>query len=940
MSLRHLPAALALGAIAIHADVPPRTMEREPSEAIEALSRQFEQVAKAAAPYGEVAPGAQENARAQRNGMGRRDGAWTQVGNAPLYANDPAYTDVNDGVTQLGWVKLSARVTSFAFDPAAAGRYFLSVAGGGVWQSTNGGASWSSIGDSLPTQVVGAIAWTPYQGGTLIAGTGDNAMAGGLSLSGLGVYAAKGNLKSWTHAAGVPGGALTYRIAVDPSDPTGATVYVATSKGLYRSTDGGGSFTNVALPTTPSGYPVNCAGDTTTGTCFYANIVTDVVVRPADANGLGGGQVLAAVGWIASSQLKLRNPDGTLSSLPQSPQNGIYASATGAPGSFTFVNPGGNPTNNGFVPTAIGGRIALSVARGAGQDHNLVYAIVQDAAKVANCLDLVQAGLEIGTCLAASTKGPPTVLDGAYVSKDFGRTWTKIMDWSQLELPGTNSALGPYGAALGYAPGVQSWYNLWIDADPTATDAVTRAPTRVAFGLEEVWENAIFGEPQNGVSAAATPWRVIGRYWNACALALGGYQCNGASSPIAGTTTHPDQHAGVFVPDGAGGVTLLAGNDGGAYLQHVGAGQDFSNDRWGAGANSGLATLLPYHVAAAKDGTVVAGLQDNGEMKITPAGYEVMIYGGDGFFSAIDPDNSNNIAEEYAGGVVALTNDGGKTWKHVDPALTSPLFATPFQQDPASAGHLLIGGRDVEETTNAYTQPCTVVNTPASETCVGFAWTKVYDLGTANHPGVASATSSTSDPNNRLSAVDLAGDNAYVGYCGPCSGLGAHRFARGIATNVAGSLPPQRLTGNGWHIAAAAGLPTRYISSVRMDPSNPKTVYVTLGGYSTHWIPPGAVFYENVGAGHVFKSIDGGNTFTDVSGNLPDTPADWVVLHGTNLIVGTDIGVFISSSLDGGTWQVLGGLPAFTTAALAFSPADPNLLYAATFGRGIWSFHF
>jgi len=366
--------------------------------------------------------------------------------------------------------------------------------------------------------------------------------------------------------------------------------------------------------------PVNCAGDTTTGACFFANAVSDVVVRPADANGLGGGQVLAAVGW-QGGRLHLRQPDGTLSAaLVQAPRNGIYASRDGRPGTFSYVDSGGNPSSNGFAPADVVGRTALSVARGAGQNHDLVYAIVQDAQKIAGCLDEVQAGLEVGTCLASGVKGPPTTLDGAYVSKDFGQTWTKVMDWSQLELPGTNSALGPYGTALGYAPGVQSWYNLWIEADPTATDAITRAPTRVVFGLEEVWENPIFGEPQNGASAAATPWRVIGRYWNACAFSIPGTQCNGASLPITGTTTHPDQHAGLFVPDGAGGVTLLVGNDGGAYLQHVSAGQDFSNDRWGTGANVGLATLLPYHLVVAKDGTVVAGLQDNGEMKITNVG--------------------------------------------------------------------------------------------------------------------------------------------------------------------------------------------------------------------------------------------------------------------------------------------------------------------------------
>ena len=907
---------------------------------IEALGRQFQKAARHASPYSEVADGAEDNARGERDNLGSSTGSWKQVGNAPLYANDPAYSDPSDGVTPLGWVKLSARVTSFATDDATPGRYFVSNAGGGVWESRDAGASWHPVGTTLPTQTVGAIAFSRYRGGTLIAGTGDPAMAGGLSISGLGVFTSR-NFASWQRASGIPAGALSFKIAIDPTDASGATLYAATSKGLFRSTDGGASFTNVALPTSPPGYPVNCAGDTSSGECFFASIVTDVVVRPADANGTGGGKVLAAVGWYGG-QIKLRNADGTLSStLVQAPRNGLYASANGAPGSFSFIDPGGNPATNGFATTSITGRTALTVAHGRGQNHDVVYAIVQDAQKIAGCLDAAQAGLAVNTCLASSVKGPPTVLDGAYVSKDFGKTWKKIMDWSELELPGTNSALGPYGVALGYAPGVQSWYNLWIDADPTATDSATGAPTRLAFGLEEIWENQVQGVPVDGTTASATPWKVIGRYWNACAFALTGYQCNGAASPVPGTTTHPDQHAGLFVPDGAGGVTLLAGNDGGAYLQHVAAGRDFSNDAWGAGANDGLAALLPYHVAIAKDGTVTAGLQDNGQMKISPSGYQVMIYGGDGFYTAIDPDNSNNILEEYAGGVVARTTNGGRTWDHIDPGLTSPLFATPIAHDPLTTGHVMLGGRDVQETTGAWTQTCTSVNTPAAGVCQGFTWTKVFDLGTQAHPGDAAATASASDPVNRLSAVDLNGDNAYVGYCGPCGGLSAARFGRGLATNVGGALPGQKLTGNGWHVIAnPAGLPRRYINSVHMDPANPRTVWVALGGYSSHWVPPGAVFAESVGAGHVFKSVDGGNTFTDVSGTLPDSPANWVTVHGNNLVVGTDIGVFISSTLDGGTYRVLGDLPAIPVASLAFAPNNPNLLYAATYGRGVLSFAF
>jgi hypothetical protein len=168
-------------------------------------------------------------------------------------------------------------------------------------------------------------------------------------------------------------------------------------------------------------------------------------------------------------------------------------------------------------------------------------------------------------------------------------------------------------------------------------------------------------------------------------------------------------------------------------------------------------------------------------------------------------------------------------------------------------------------------------------------------------------------------------------------------FANGIATNVAGSAPPKKGTSAGWHIAAAKGLPVRYITGVKLDPSNPKTVYVTLAGYGRHWAPPGAIKDDvsKVGVGHVFKSTDAGQTFTDISGNLPDVPADTIVLRGNQLVVGTDIGTFVSSNTSGGSWSVLGrGLPSVPVSHLSLKPGDANTLVAATYGRGVYLYRF
>ena len=107
------------------------------------------------------------------------------------------------------------------------------------------------------------------------------------------------------------------------------------------------------------------------------------------------------------------------------------------------------------------------------------------------------------------------------------------------------------------------------------------------------------------------------------------------------------------------------------------------------------------------------------------------------------------------------------------------------------------------------------------------------------------------------------------------------------------------MTSDGWHIAAAQGLPEAVHHLGRDRPERrPQTVYVTLGGYSRRWVPPGTLQDKNasVGEGHLFKSTDAGETFTDISGNLPDVPATSVALRGGQLIVGTDVGVFATDT--------------------------------------------
>jgi hypothetical protein len=183
-------------------------------------------------------------------------------------------------------------------------------------------------------------------------------------------------------------------------------------------------------------------------------------------------------------------------------------------------------------------------------------------------------------------------------------------------------------------------------------------------------------------------------------------------------------------------------------------------------------------------------------------------------------------------------------------------------------------------------------------------WTSVHDLGDgAQSTSVATVRRTT-----------------YAGWCGNgCNPGGAAPFISGIDTNAGGT----------WHRLTAANLPNRIPTAITIDPSNARQVYATFGAFSRRWIP-------GAGVGHVFESRNGGTTWTDRSGDLPDAPVNDLVIWKGRLVVGTDVGVFSTSRSAPGSWVELGrDLPNASTNDLTISP-DRSYLVAATHGRGLW----
>jgi hypothetical protein len=129
-----------------------------------------------------------------------------------------------------------------------------------------------------------------------------------------------------------------------------------------------------------------------------------------------------------------------------------------------------------------------------------------------------------------------------------------------------------------------------------------------------------------------------------------------------------------------------------------------------------------------------------------------------------------------------------------------------------------------------------------------------------------------------------------------------------------------------------------------MDPKNHKTVYATLGASAArYWAPIGALGEDASAAagGYVYKSTDAGETFTDITGDLPKVQATWSVVRGGQLLVANAVGVFASAGTSGGHYAPLGtGLPTAAVFMMQLKPGDPNTLVAASFGRGGYTYRF
>jgi photosystem II stability/assembly factor-like uncharacterized protein len=155
------------------------------------------------------------------------------------------------GARNIGSAEMSGRVAAVAAVKEK-GRLtvYIGSASGGVWKSMNGGTTFKPVFDKQTSQSIGAIAIDPSAPKTIWVGTGEAWTRNSVSI-GDGIYRSTDGGDSWTNL-GLKNSERISKILIDPKD--GNTVYACVpgklwsdsdDRGVYKTTDGGKSWAKI-----------------------------------------------------------------------------------------------------------------------------------------------------------------------------------------------------------------------------------------------------------------------------------------------------------------------------------------------------------------------------------------------------------------------------------------------------------------------------------------------------------------------------------------------------------------------------------------------------------------------------------------------------------------------------------------------------------------------
>ena len=347
---------------------------------------------------------------------------------------------------------------------------------------------------------------------------------------------------------------------------------------------------------------------------------------------------------------------------------------------------------------------------------------------------------------------------------------------------------------------------------------------------------------------------------------------------------HVDQHAMYIHPDNPN--FIIIGNDGGVYISEDG-GETYEHFD-----NMPITQFYTCEIDPSDVNKLYGGTQDNGTIRTLSGNNNDwnMILGGDGFVCLVDPNDPNIIFAEFQYGGLRRSVNGGTSFIGVGWGI-SPSdiknWKAPLAFNPHNSRSVYFGTTKLYKTTNQanWWDPISpVITTPPAGSNL------IY--GT-------------------LTTIAVSPVDTNIIYIGTDDGKVYHTANEG----------------NDWNFVSGS-LPDRWITQVVAHPDEADIAYVTLSGYR----------YDEYLA-HVFKTNDQGNTWTDISSNLPEVPVNDLLIDPDNtdqLYVATDVGVFVSYD-DGGFWEPFGeGIPNVPVLDLCLH-AESGILAAATYGRSMFT---
>src|SRR5881296_4002299 len=254
------------------------------------------------------------------------------------------------GARNIGSATMSGRISGLAAarEPSGKITVFVGAASGGVWKSDDGGTRYRPVFDEQSAQSIGAIAIDPGNTKNVWVGTGESWTRNSVSI-GDGIYKSTDGGETWTRA-GLQKSERIARVVVDPrsSDTVFAAVPGAlwndsSDRGLYKTTDGGKTWNQVLK-----------GANLSTG-------CTDVKIDPSNPD------IMFAAMWDFRRKGWEYRSGGEGPTAPSA--SGLFRSTDGG-NTWTEITP---EANKGF-PKKPYGRIAVAVAQ---SDPKRVYAFVE-----------------------------------------------------------------------------------------------------------------------------------------------------------------------------------------------------------------------------------------------------------------------------------------------------------------------------------------------------------------------------------------------------------------------------------------------------------------------------------------------------------------------------------------------------------------------------------